>query len=868
MASSTIATSPSSSIPTASTTALATNTTSNSSECLNESTESPSQLLPVHDHNNSISQSSTNNESSTLQDSLDTSSSATYTPPSNGKGNGGRPKGSTNEKKRLQDLKIRYVTTEIVKAYRERTLNIQFDTKAKAKTFKEIVAEFRCKYDLPNEFNVPYRTVQTRVYRNRLEGNGRQSPLHRIEDNVISLIITMSKLKRSLKSSEGLKLINDLINNTQIQQDLINWKRSRRISNKNGEYTGTVGNRYWRRFLKRNRHRIRSKSGKKYAIDRADWTTYLNFWDMYNHIEDVLVNDSKIARKYPTPQWVDKEGNIVEDESQAYGMKATIDIFRPDMALACDEVGCNLSMENDSSVGGEKYLTSTKGQAYQTTATKDSHFTCLGFTRFDGEPLLCVVLIKGKKRDLMVETGIDLNCANGINGDIEKDNEYAFFDNNFGEESLFPGGPTCTYKGKEVRCFVKCVPSGGMDGETLTEILEELDSLGLYDDDRKEGMIPFLLLDGHQSRFYLKFLEYINDDKHRWNVCIGVPYGTSLWQIGDSSEQNGVFKMLMAIEKSNLFNARVDKYNQSIHLQRTDIMYLVKKTWPEAFGNVANNRKATAERGWYPYTRNLLLSDDIRASITSEQLKEEEQQGLFPYKRLGIQPGTRTTPANSMQSIMRNQIDSQNNSDQSVQLNFSGGGMAVHCSTTIMTAADREHARDLNNKRKVEGTTEAERLKTIKKKMTSGRMVGGARMFHLKKSIRDHVREFGEEVESEERNNIDRKWFTYIEWCNRADDILKKNGPEVLKWKRIKDMQVWLRPLCKDNEKMPILKADTHECVKAWGNRRRIVIDQDVMSRYMAFKETSGSVTEVGETVNEVTTNAVEEESGLTFTAM
>ena len=76
----------------------------------------------------------------------------------------------------------------------------------------------------------------------------------------------------------------------------------------------------------------------------------------------------------------------------------------------------------------------------------------------------------------------------------------------------------------------------------MTDIFSRLDDLKIYDNDRKNGLIPFVLLDGHQSRFDLSFLEYINDDDHLWNVTLGVPYGTALWQVGDSSQQNGKFK--------------------------------------------------------------------------------------------------------------------------------------------------------------------------------------------------------------------------------------------------------------------------------------------------------------------------------------
>ena len=76
-----------------------------------------------------------------------------------------------------------------------------------------------------------------------------------------------------------------------------------------------------------------------------------------------------------------------------------------------------------------------------------------------------------------------------------------------------------------------------------------LDELELFS--RKEAL-PFLICDAHGSRFELPFLEYINNPEHEWAVCISVPYGTALWQVGDSSEQNGVMNLASVAEKIDI----------------------------------------------------------------------------------------------------------------------------------------------------------------------------------------------------------------------------------------------------------------------------------------------------------------------------
>ena len=48
----------------------------------------------------------------------------------------------------------------------------------------------------------------------------------------------------------------------------------------------------------------------------------------------------------------------MEYEMNTFGMKFTIEIIQPDTTLACDKVGCNLTMENDGCVGKGRYITS------------------------------------------------------------------------------------------------------------------------------------------------------------------------------------------------------------------------------------------------------------------------------------------------------------------------------------------------------------------------------------------------------------------------------------------------------------------------------------------------------------------------------
>jgi len=66
--------------------------------------------------------------------------------------------------------------------------------------------------------------------------------------------------------------------------------------------------------------------------------------------------------------------------------------------------------------------------------------------------------------------------------------------------------------------------------------LKEFDTLDLFP--RVNGKMPLIVIGGHQSRLDPVFIADINNPAHLWKMCLGVPYATSLWQVGDASEQN------------------------------------------------------------------------------------------------------------------------------------------------------------------------------------------------------------------------------------------------------------------------------------------------------------------------------------------
>ena len=89
-------------------------------------------------------------------------------------------------------------------------------------------------------------------------------------------------------------------------------------------------------------------------------------------------------------------------------------------------------------------------------------------------------------------------------------------------------------------------------------MLERMDSFNIFPR-IPGGPLPFLLLDGHSSRLLIPLLRYTDQPDHPWIVCLGLPNGTALWQVGDAAKQNGCWNM--SITKSErallLFKIRI-----------------------------------------------------------------------------------------------------------------------------------------------------------------------------------------------------------------------------------------------------------------------------------------------------------------------
>ncbi len=74
--------------------------------------------------------------------------------------------------------------------------------------------------------------------------------------------------------------------------------------------------------------------------------------------------------KFDAPAWIDKSGNIVEEENEAFRLKSSFYLDRPDMLLFVDEVVSSKSQANDGNIWGEKPMCISGGRPQERANAK------------------------------------------------------------------------------------------------------------------------------------------------------------------------------------------------------------------------------------------------------------------------------------------------------------------------------------------------------------------------------------------------------------------------------------------------------------------------------------------------------------------
>jgi len=277
---------------------------------------------------------------------------------------------------------------------------------------------------------------------------------------------------------------------------------------------------------------------------------------------------------------MDRNGEITEDETKALGHAVKVEVTDPDNIIYGDEVGSNTNMKDDGHIGGKMYIAPTNENANLLAAISDSHFTVIGFTSGSGKPVMVVIIFKAATVDPKWKDGLDIfSKEEGV-----------------GEGKIHPGGPTVEFKGVKVPAYCNCTETGSINSEILADAFKTMDDLNLFTRDAN-GKAPIAMLDGHCSRTGLPFLEYVCDKETQWYILLGVPNQTQVWQLGDSAEQNGSFKMELYRWKLELLTKKRGTGGIPLSILKPEVAWGVRVACEVSFFRVQQNIRAMARRG-------------------------------------------------------------------------------------------------------------------------------------------------------------------------------------------------------------------------------------------------------------------------------
>ena len=508
---------------------------------------------------------------------------------------GGRPFGSSRSSIVEKLNQIQKATEEIAVLYQgERDKN---GGCIKRGTFKQIHDDVIAKKGLC-DISINQRTILSRLSRNSLRVNASRNqtiPLLHIEPFLLQISIWKQNIGQPITPSEGIKLANSLIDGKKTQERLKLFQSSIKA-----KPTGLVSSKFWRNFVKRNSDVLEVGKGYRVSNNRMEWVTYENVEKMYNLVYEQMVRSGVAEHLAPDEYYyVNKVGEKVDSKEESVGLQVKINVTHPEWILFGDEVGTEISQKNDGNVGGQKFVVSKGTRANIKSSHRDGRMTVIGLTAASGDPVMAIIIFAAEELTFEQRMGHDIRVPFDEDVPIRA---------NSGPGKTFPGGPTCIFRGKVIPALITCNTKGSITSEILKHAFERLDNLDVFP--RTPQLNPFALFDAHDSRLQLPFLRYINDPSHKWTFCIGLPNGTHKWQVGDSEQQNGTWKVEWVREKSKLvlFKTRMGINSD---LEKSDMLPLINRIWPLSFGSVDTNKQAIRDRGWNPLNRCLLTDPEI-----------------------------------------------------------------------------------------------------------------------------------------------------------------------------------------------------------------------------------------------------------------
>ena len=78
-------------------------------------------------------------------------------------------------------------------------------------------------------------------------------------------------------------------------------------------------------------------------------------------------------------------------------------------------------------------------------------------------------------------------------------------------------------------------------------------------------------------------------------------------------------ELLVELKEGKMMKPTIEPY---------EIIILINYAWAHSFARPLSNKKAIADRGWFPLNRALLLNKTLRTTMTDEQRAEESESSI------------------------------------------------------------------------------------------------------------------------------------------------------------------------------------------------------------------------------------------------
>ena len=96
-----------------------------------------------------------------------------------------------------------------------------------------------------------------------------------------------------------------------------------------------------------------------------------------------------------------------------------------------------------------------------------------------------------------------------------------------------------------------------------------------------------LMLGGYGGRLGCPILKYTNNPVHTWFTVVDVLYGASMWQVGNSVEQNGAYKIVLSRIKKDIIAKNTKLVFKQLTINIQEIIILVNLAWSQLFAEAS-----------------------------------------------------------------------------------------------------------------------------------------------------------------------------------------------------------------------------------------------------------------------------------------